>query len=225
MAAIDTTLGLRRLAFYALILLALTLVSMVTFVVLTEEDMIGSDADFPIWDDIDPDKRPRFDFPESVRTFDTTLNRFVDRFARVCVQGDYAGFRLMYTDRDRPAPPDTFFNMFHAVKEVHIRAIEPIPASPGIDGPAHILLAEYTLEPYADPDKTGPRSIRLAITREDGQWRIGPIPGPLLRRLDAAMRTTTAPAATSDRVPPVSSDVDAGGGRRPTTNQPASIDS
>ena len=224
MIANQTSVAWRRLGFYALVLLAFGLVSMVVFVVASEQDFLGAEDEFPEPFDYDPEKRPDFVFAESVRTFDNSLNRFIDRFARICTQAKYSEFRLMYTKRGRPAPAVDFEKMFRAVKHVEILAVEEIPQVPGVDGPVHIMLAEYTLEDYADRNKEGPRRIRLGITREEGQWRIGPIPGFLLEKLDAAQRaSTSAPSSAAEPATP-KRPLDAPA-PRPTANRPARIES
>lgn len=195
--------SLRRLGLYGLILLALTLVSIVVFVIVTDESVAAEDDIFPSAIDVDWELSPKFVFPESVRTFDTKLNRFVDHFARVCVTGDYSEFRLLYTRYDSPARPERFESIFHAINDVNILALEKLPIDhvpdhPDLQGPVYIMLAEYDLEPYADPENTGPRRIRLAIAKEDGEWRIGPIPSKLRAMLETALQESRPTGNASD---------------------------
>ncbi|MCZ6699484.1 MAG: hypothetical protein O7D94_11180 [Planctomycetota bacterium] len=220
---------MRRFGLYGLILLALTLVSIVVFVIVTDKSVSAEDDIFPPEVTVDPELSPKFVFPESVRTFDTTLNRFVDHFARVCVTGDYSDFRLLYTRHDSPAPPGRFVAMFHAINDVNILALEKLPFDhvpdhPDLQGPVYIMLAEYDLEPYADPEKTGPRRIRLAIAKEEGEWRIGPIPSKLRGMLEAALQETQPAGNALD----VSERIDAEPERpslKTSANRPASIGS
>lgn len=220
---------LRRFGLYGLILLALTLVSTVIFVIVTDENVAADDDPFPPWIHVDKELSPVFEFPESVRSYDTTLNRFVDHFARVCVTGDYSVFRLLWTRHDNPARPDRFEAVFHAINDVRILALEKLPIDhvpdhPDLRGPVYIMLAEYDLEPYADPEKLGPRRIRLAIAKEEGQWRIGPIPGELRELLEAAMQGTpsadgasiTSEPGETEPVPPTP---------KTSANRPARVDS
>ncbi|MFQ5424671.1 MAG: hypothetical protein ACE5F9_11915 [Phycisphaerae bacterium] len=187
----ETKPGLRRFGLYGLILLALTLVSAVVFVIATDNELLGTDDVFVDALPLDPEKRPNFVFPESVRTYDTSLNRFIDRFVRICMQGRYSEYRLMHTNRAEPISADRFASIYHAVKETRILAVEALPDLPdlaGIDGPVYIMLSEYDLEDYADPDGARTRRIRVAITKEGGRWRIGSIPGDLLDRLQAVLK-------------------------------------
>lgn len=175
MAAPRKTPTLHRLAFLALVLVALTLVSIVASVLLTGEPPISEDDRFPEVVAPNFEKRPGFRFPESLRTTDLSLNRFIDRFARVCLEGRYSEFRLMQTRRTDPLPPERFESMFNALKDIHVLRLEPGPPIAGMSDRVWILDATYELEDFADPRKERKRNVTLAIAKEDGEWRLGPI--------------------------------------------------
>ncbi len=176
----------RRAGFIALVALAVLMVSAVAWVMLTQDDALDPGKAFPALIHIDPTKRPNFIFPESVRTYDLSLNRFVDRFIRICMEGKYADFRLMLSSRaGDPIVARRFESMFNALKQVRILALEELPPLPHIGGPVYLMMAEYDLEDYAVTRGNPTERVRLAIAKENGEWRIGPVPSDTLARLDA----------------------------------------
>ncbi|MBN2562211.1 MAG: hypothetical protein JXQ75_14905 [Phycisphaerae bacterium] len=185
----------RRAGLIGLVALAVTMVSVVVVVMTTEDTMIDADEAFPDPVVVDPAKRPEFVFPESVRTFDLSLNRFVDRFARVCMDGKYSDFRLMLSSRaGDPIVASRFESMFNALKQVRILAIDKLSNVPGFDHPVYIMLAEYDVEDYAATEGKQSERRRLAIVKESGEWRIGPIPHNVLATLQAIHQPATQPA-------------------------------
>lgn len=174
---------LRRFGLYWLILLALAMVSIVIWVVATDDPTYGAEDVFaePVY--VNPEKQPRFIFPDELRTADLSLNRFVDRFFRICAEAKYSEFRLMLSQMtsDR-VPPDRFESMFHALKEAEILDIKKMPDLPELEGPVYVLKTRYELEDYASKGKAD-NIRRLAIRRENGEWRLGPIPSDWLAKL------------------------------------------
>jgi hypothetical protein len=194
--AIRSSTTFRRFALYGLILLALTAVSAVVFVIATDRPGLAEEEAFPEPVILDLERRPHFVFPVSVRTFDLSLNQFVDRFARVCMQGKYSDFRLMLSRRRPPILPPRFESNFNALKKVRITVIERLPTVPGMEGPIYLMNAEYELEDFAVKGGQSTRHVQVAVTREDGTWRIGPIPHEALQQLKAYRnaQATSAPA-------------------------------
>ncbi len=219
--AIRSSTTFRRFALYGLILLALTIVSAVVFVIATDRPTMAEDEAFPEPVILDLERRPHFVFPVSARTNDLSLNQFVDRFARVCMQGKYSDFRLMLSRRRPPILPPRFESNFNALKKVRITAIEKLPAVPTAEGSVYLMNAEYELEDYAVKGGQSTRQVQVAITREDGAWRIGPIPHEALEQLRAyqTLQNQKNEAATSQPAEPVSSDVP-----QTTANRPARLD-
>ena len=191
-------LSLRRMGFYALILLAVAMVSAVAMVTMMDDPLLAEADAFPNPIILNPEKRPNIVFPESVRTPDLSLNRFVDRFARVCVQGKYEDLRLMLSKRSGdPLVARRFQSMFNALKQVRIIALERLPAAPDVEGPVYLMKAEYVLEDFAVSKTRKTEQVRLGIAREDGSWRIGPIPRSIQAQLEAYQAGTTQPAGES----------------------------
>lgn len=180
--------ALRRFGMYALVLLALGLVSSVIFVVTTDEPVFDRDDTFPQEVLVNTDRQPKVVFPDNLRTHDLSLNRFVDRFVRVCQKGKYSDFRLMFsTQSGDPILPDRFGSIFTALKEVRILQIDHLPKVPQVEGSVYLLTAEYELQNFAPRSAAGTMRARLAIHKEEGQWRIGPLPREATEALEALM--------------------------------------
>jgi len=219
--------GLQRYAFAGLIAVAAFMVGTVAYVVVSDERAIAAEEIFPETVRVDPEKRPDFQFPESVRTYDPALNRFIDRFARICMEGKYSEFRLMCTSRVSPLSPRRFESIFHAVKEIRILSVNLLPVLPKMPGPIYVMRAEYDLKPEYIRRSTGSdepvktKSVQVALTLEDGTWRIGPIPREGAAALAALHDAAARPAVDlfdgeDPRAAPLPP---------PSANQPATITS
>ena len=216
----------RRLGLLGLVLLAMGLLTTVA-VVVTSDGQMDVDGPFPEPVFIDPGKRPRFVFPDEVRTYDLSLNRFIDRFFRVCAEGKYSEFRLMLATT---VLPKRFESMFNALKTAQVLSIRKLPELPEIPGPIYVLTARYDLEDYATKQQSSGNTIRLGINKEHGQWRIGPIPRAALARLEAFERNTTKSTGLSEdsaegRQSPRPSQPPETAPPKATANRPARIDS
>jgi len=188
----------RRLGLIGLVLLAAGLLTTVAVVVITDDAYTNADGAFPEPVFVDPEKRPRFVFPDEVRTYNLSLNQFIDRFFRVCSEGKYSEFRLMLATT---VLPKRFESMFNALKTAQILSIRKLPELPDIPGPVYVLTARYNLEDYATRKQAAGSVIRLGIKKENGQWRIGPIPRAAIARLEAFERSTTKSTGLSDNSP------------------------
>jgi len=187
MAFLNLTPRVRRLGKTGLIVLAAGLVTAAVVVMLTDDPALDPDEVFPDVVVLDLTRRPGFDFPDSVRTVDLSLNRFIDRFVRVCMDGKYADFRLMLSHRaGDPIVARRFESMFNALKQVRILSVEEVPLPQGFEhGPVYVMLAEYDLKEHAVVRGVSTERRRLAIMRENGEWRIGPVPRELAERLES----------------------------------------
>ncbi|MFH1420007.1 MAG: hypothetical protein ABII12_17165 [Planctomycetota bacterium] len=223
----------RRFGFIGLVVLSVVMVTTAGVVMMSEDPPLTGEDAFGDGVIIDPLKRPDIDFPETVRTFNLSLNRFVDRFARVCMEGKYSDLRLMLSKRGGdPLVARRFETMFNALKQVRILSLEELPEVPDLESPAYLMSAEYVLEPYATGKGRDTEVIRLAIAMEDGEWRIGPVPRELLALLDAYKERLgegsaggdTTPEQTSGDQPSTSTKPDTHT-TRPAANRPARIGS
>lgn len=232
MSPYDRYPRLRRAGLYGSVLLAVLLGGAVVVVLVTEDELLDADDVFPEVVILSPDKRPDFVFPESARSYDLSLNRFVDRFARVCMEGRYSDFRLMLSSRaGGPIVARRFESMFNALKQVRILSLEKhvidperLPDVPGFDGVVYVMVAEYDLEDYAVFDGKATERRQLAIAKENGVWRIGPIPSDVL-----AMSRRGAGAATTrpgtDDAPGTAEEKALPEPPKTSANRPARLDS
>ena len=193
--------ALQRFAFVGLILVAAFMVGTVAFVIVSDERALAAEEVFPEPVRLQIEKAPNFQFPESVRTFDPALNRFIDRFARICMEGKYSEFRLMSTSRVSPPSPRRFESIFHAVGEIRVLSVIRLPEMPKFPGPVYIMRAEYDLKPEyvrragGDEGVVKTKAVQVALTFEDGTWRIGPIPRDGAEALAAMQMAASRPAA------------------------------
>ncbi len=222
MVAPRTKLPFRRFGLYLVVLLAFGLVGTVTWVLLTDELPFTAEDVFPEPVTVNLEKQPRFVFPEDLRTSDLSLNRFIDRFCRVCATAKYSEFKLMLSRR-ADFEPSRFESMFHALKQARILSLDALPPLPDFKGQVYVLKAEYDLEDWVTkPNKTG-NVARLAIYQEEGEWRIGPIPHADLARLDTHQESqppedaAVVPGAADPRSPALRIP-------RAAANQPARVD-
>lgn len=223
-SAIEKAPTLKRFGLYGLILLAFFFVSAVVFVLVTEERVLTEEEAFPEPVILDAEKSPEFEFPISARTFDLSLNRFVDRFARVCREGKYSDFRLMLSSRRPPILPPRFESNFNALKRVKILGIEKMPEIPESPGPVFVMSAEYELEDFAAKTGETTKHVQVAIAKEEGEWRLGPIPSEAVERLRAyrsqAATSQTTDESTEGQPAPVTTE-----DRKAVANRPARIGS
>ncbi len=195
---------IRRWGLPGLVVLAIGLLSIVAFVMFSDEALLTEEEAFGNEAKPNPALRPDIEFPESVRTFDLSLNLFVDRFCRVCMDARYSDLRLMQSTRmGDPIEVKRFESMFNALKSVKILSLDEIPNVPGVEeGSVWVMHAEYTLEDYAHRSGAKIRDVRMAIAKEEGDWRIGPVPEELLAQLQAYRARQAAEAGDE-----VSSDI------------------
>jgi hypothetical protein len=220
-------LDLRHFGLIGLGALAVLMVSAVVVVLVSDEPFLDPDQAFPEWVIPNPDKRPEFVFPEKARTNDLSLNRFVDRFARVCVEAKYSDFRLMLSSKTGdPIVASRFESMFNALKQVRILAIDRMPDVPALGGPVYVMSVEYDLDPSVVRKGESTERRRIAITKENGEWRIGPVPHDLLVKVEQSAPTTSQPATKGPAASqPVNEPGSAPEAPKATANSPARLDS
>ncbi len=227
MLNVSFTPKVRKFAVTGLIVLAGGLLTTALVVMFTDDPILDPEAVFPDAVVLDLTKRPWFDFPESIRTVDLSLNRFIDRFVRVCMEGKYSEFRLMLSSRaGDPIVARRFESMFNALKQVRILSVQEIPLPVGFaEGPIYVMLAEYDLKEHAVVRGVATEQRRLAIVRENGEWRIGPVPRELVERLEAAAAESdlaALPATPASR--PVAPTAEKPEGPGAAANRPLSLD-
>lgn len=198
----NTSGSIRRWMFPGLIILAVGLLSAVAFVMFSDEALLTGEEAFGNEAKPNPALRPDIVFPESVRTYDLSLNLFVDRFCRVCMDARYSDLRLMQSTRmGDPIAAKRFETMFNALEQVRILSLDEIPNVPDVEGSVWVMHAEYTLEDYANRGGAKIRDVRIAIAKEEGDWHIGPVPSDLLAQLEAYRARQAAASAGGEGDP------------------------
>jgi len=194
-------IGRARNPLLYLAVVATLLAGTVAYVVFAEDQApYTTDDIFPEPVVTDPGRAPDFVFPDELRSTDLELNRFVDRFFRICAEGKYSEFKLMYTNRPgQEISPERFESTFNVLKAARITQLRRLPDFPQFEGPTWLLVAEFDLEEYAPTKQKTGNVIRLAIGRDDDRWRLlGPITQDALERIDAyeaALRKKDSPTS------------------------------
>src|SRR5438105_961417 len=138
---------LARYALYALVVLALAMVSTVAYVLITgdERERITNDADPspPLPEFNSP---PTLVFPERLRTYDSSLNRFIDHFIRATLEGHYNDFRQMWTRRLDPVSSEKYLRIWKVVREVRVVDVRPLRKADGTIE-AYLIGAEVKQDP------------------------------------------------------------------------------
>lgn len=148
----------------------------------------------------DPERIPTFKFPDELRTTDLEVNRFIDRFFRICEEGKYSEFKLMYTSQPgQEIPPARFESTFNVLKEARITQLRQLPDLKQFEGPTWLIVAEFDLEKFAAVDKKEGNIIRLVVGKESGRLKIRPITSDAVEQIEAyeARSRTAASAATN----------------------------
>ena len=87
----------------------------------TEED---TNIDPPSISKKDPKAdRPLVNFPGSCRTEDAALNKFIEQAVTICAQGDYEGFRQLFSTSFSPPSKAEFERVWYSVQSVDIVSI------------------------------------------------------------------------------------------------------
>ena len=178
-----------------LFLLASGLLTVVAYVLATGQSVEPWEEEIRRTEpEIDTTKAPAFVFPTTSRSYDPSLNAFIDRFARACLSGKYSEFRLLFTRRLEPPSDRAFVSMFNACREIRIVSVDKLPELKQIPSPAYRLVAEYDLHTYAVKHGTPTRRIQVAVYKENGEWVVAPLPRGSAEQLDLLLQGTTQPA-------------------------------
>ncbi|MEE8169696.1 MAG: hypothetical protein V3T70_04035 [Phycisphaerae bacterium] len=168
----------RPIVLYGLVLAALLLVSAAGYVIIADREPAWSrfDADLERQDDppVDYSRAPRLDFPEAVRSFDTSLNRFIDRFFRATREGRYGEFRKMWTRELDPVNADAYARMWHNVQSVRVLDVTRIPPRGARVGDAYLVRARVRIDAGANQEEQI-RHLRMLGIREAGEWVFAPV--------------------------------------------------
>ncbi|HPF40156.1 MAG TPA: hypothetical protein P5081_10655 [Phycisphaerae bacterium] len=191
---------------FVLSVVAAVLGASVVYVVLRDDSMDYVIEDmFPEPVHPNPELVPNFRFPDELRTTDLEVNRFIDRFFRICEEGKYSEFKLMYTSQPgQEIPPARFESTFNVLKEARITQLRRLPELKQLEGPTWLVVAEFDLENSALVDKKEGNIIRLVVGKEGDRLKIRPITRDAVEQIDAyeARLKAEATASTTPAVPP-----------------------
>jgi len=145
-------------------------------------------------------------FPESLRVADATVNEFVERAMNACAKGDYDGFRLLWSARQKPLERGEFEAGWLAVKSIDVRALELIKLATKTESGGerldenYVFLAEVCFDPQHPAGRKEPkREVVLLITNEQQQWRLARAPAKIRTWIRERVAVTTdAPTAPED---------------------------
>ncbi|MCB9855916.1 MAG: hypothetical protein H6818_09545 [Phycisphaerales bacterium] len=192
---------------FLLAVAAVVLGTTVVVVVMRDEDPDYSTEDiFPEVVHPDPELIPKFKFPDELRTTDLEVNRFIDRFFRICGEGKYSEFKLMYTSQPgQEIPPARFESTFNVLKEARITQLRRLPDLKQFEGPTWLIVAEFDLEKkIAAVNEYAGNVIRLVVGKEGGRLKIRPITRDAVEQIEAheaRMRAAASAAANTSDTP------------------------
>ncbi|MFQ5461749.1 MAG: hypothetical protein ACE5E5_03885 [Phycisphaerae bacterium] len=160
-------------------------------------------------------------FPKSLRVKEAPVNALLEKAMRLCSEGDYENFRMIWTARQEPISRGEFQKGWAAMKEIRIRALERVALASPIGGQAdagsdaapeivYVAYAEMTLDPTlleqtahrqsagtSDAKADARREAVLMIVKELGDWRLAQAPKSMRswvrKKLAAAPPDTTNP--------------------------------
>jgi len=203
--------GIRPAALFALIVTACALLGMVAYVLIADDLYLYEQDPFDDPVLVDTSRPPDFVFPESLRTYDLSLNRFIDRFCQACMDARYSDFRLMLSRRIEPVKMRRFESLFAALRQVRIRGVQRLEAGllpaearaamPELEDDVYIIQAECELEDFAVRRGSQVKPVELAVGKENGQWRIGPCDAQVQRLRTYLDKLAAQPVGTLRRTP------------------------
>ena len=83
---------------------------------------------------------PVFEFPESVRCSNESLNSFLEEFRSICERGEYDRYRLALSRQLEPVQKGQFEHIWLSVKHVRVELIKRLPEIKGVPSPAFAVL-------------------------------------------------------------------------------------
>jgi len=158
-------------------------------------------------------------FPQSLHVVDASVNEFVERAMNACAGGDYDGFRLLWSARQKPLERREFEAGWLAVNSIEVRALELIKmATKTEDGEErldeyYVFLAEVRFDAQHPAGRKEPtREVVLLLTKEQEQWRLARAPTRIRTWIRERVAAGADPSVSSVPVGPISRDADTGGG-------------
>lgn len=135
---------------------------------------------------------------------------FVTQFLQVCLAGDYEEYRRLVSRYENPESRDRFQAIYHGLRAIVVKRIEPAPKLPRVPDGAFVVVSEVDFDPNAKVAlRRASRTVAILAFPEDGQWRMKPAPTELQpREPEPASQPTTDSAPASGPSFPWESDGD-----------------
>lgn len=134
--------------------------------------------------------KPIVVFPVEHQQPDASVNQFIRDALQTCAEGDYDGFRQLFSLRLPPPGPTQFQLIWRNVKEVVIKSVHQHPKLPN-EYYAHVVVK---LRQRDRRDRLE-RDVVVAVQKEENQWRLAEAPAEIIRQiLVADSQPSTRPA-------------------------------
>lgn len=142
----------------------------------------GCEPDSSANENADQPAQPAFDalvFPGTLRAAEPAVNEVIEKSMHACLEGNYDGFRLLWSVEVEPISRALFLKSFQFVQKIEIKALAE---DPDPDRLGYAVYAEITFEvanlPADHPLRQEPiRPIVLLVIEEGDTWRLATAPG------------------------------------------------
>ncbi len=160
----------------------------------------GGTLDIPPIAVSDP-QAPRLviDYPARCRSRDASLNAFIESTLKVAAQGDYDGFRQLFSMAYRPPSRQEFQRIWEAVEAITVADVLGfVEVAGGQPAPDKYFL--HALVDRRQPDRKGRLRLDVVVLvfKEAGQWRLGPAPK---EAVDLILESSSQPAGGPASMP------------------------
>jgi hypothetical protein len=117
------------------------------------------------------------DFPPRCRSRDTSLNTFIESTLKVAAQGDYDGFRQLFSMAYTPPSRQEFQRIWEAVEAIKVANVFGFAeVAGGQPAPDKYFLHALVNRRQADRKGRLKLDVVVLVFKETGQWRLGPAP-------------------------------------------------
>ena len=134
---------------------------------------------------------PVFEFPDSVRCSNDSLNEFLEEFRSICERGEYDRYRLALSRQLEPVQKGQFERIWLSVKHIRVELIKKLPEIKAIPSPAFAVLLRAQLREEAMSERPE-RQLTVVVFQEQGEWVFAPPPDD---RISQAMKQAASQPA------------------------------
>ncbi len=154
-------------------------------------DETAEDVDALVDDDDPGQVTPVFEFPDSVRCSNESLNTFLEEFRSICERGEYDRYRLALSRQLEPVQKGQFERIWLLVKHIRVELIKKLPEIKAIPSPAFAVLLRAQLREEAISERPE-RRLTVVVFQEQGEWVFAPPPDD---RISQAMKVAASQPA------------------------------